>query len=153
MEYIDIHYCHQKVCGVWMGPILWQRLGNPSYSVQELAVRWLSLKVVMPGTVPINVTEGSTSDVATAYLATLDPEAFSIAAESITYPPVDNRERRRGCMLDNRVFTFNEFVCEVMSTPAIVNPEMYARYDGEVEERDWSRMQMLRQWFSCRAML
>ena len=42
MENIDIHYCHQKVYGVFMGPILWRRLGNPSFSVQELADCWLS---------------------------------------------------------------------------------------------------------------
>ena len=75
MEWIDIHYCHQKVYGVWMGPILSQRLGNPSNSVQDLADRWFSFEVVLPGTVPANVTEGFTSDVASAYLTTLDSEA------------------------------------------------------------------------------
>ena len=84
MEYIDIHFCHQKVHGVCMGPILRQRLCNPSYSVQELADRWLGLMVVMPSTVPTSVTEGSTSDMATAFLTTPDPETFGIAAESIT---------------------------------------------------------------------
>ena len=59
-------------------------------------------------------------------------------------------------MLGSRVFTFNEFVCdiiEIIGVPEIVNPEMFGPHDGEVDMREWNLMQMLRQWFSCEAML
>ena len=90
---------------------------------------------------------------ASAYLTTPDRDDINSAAKYISCPAVDHRQRRRSLLLGNQVFTFNEMLCEIIGVPEIVDPEMFGRHDREVEMCDWSHMQILRQWFSCKVML
>ena len=149
MEFVDIHYAYQRTFGVSMGPILWGRIGNPFYCINELVDRWISLEPATPGTIPSNTSGGFTPgvvDPVTNQYVVPSSHIIFLAAETVQSIAVDHRQRRRSPLLGNCVFTHNKMVCAFLGSDVGANPSDPGT-GILVPMCDWTHAQILRHWY------